>query len=276
MFGLLDLTAPQFLKLFAGLIAGSTALSWFLARFLRPTGRPSSIDDPDEVAFLSGGTVRMAEAAAVRLLASKSLKRVGAFGLDAVRPGEGNTRIERAILAYARPANWPQILGHLRAYAEPVERGLVHKNLLIDPAQFHWYRLFQAMPIMLVILVGIVRAWVGYGLGRPIGYLTAMLVVAGLLLARRWFGLDRKTAEGRALVVRLREQADSMRRAPREQDIGTAVALFGTSVLAASSLADFNRIQKGPADSGGGCGGSSDSGGGGCGGGGCGGGGCGG
>jgi hypothetical protein len=106
---------------------------------------------------------------------------------------------------------------------------------------------------------------------RPIGFLSALLVLTALLAIVRWFSVDRRTKAGLTAVAATKEQSDRIRRAPTDTDVGLAVALFGTTVLAGSAWWDFHRMRA--ATSGDGGGGSSDGGsdGGGCGGGGCGG-----
>lgn len=109
--------------------------------------------------------------------------------------------------------------------------------------------------------------------GRPVGYLTALLLLTLLLAIMRWAVIDRRT---RAAIERLdhaRTQSARLRRAPTEAETDRAVALFGTIVLAGSAWAGFHQLRQasGGDVSGGGDGGSSDGGGSSGGGGGCGG-----
>jgi hypothetical protein len=89
----------------------------------------------------------------------------------------------------------------------------------------------------------------------------------------RYFTVDRRTEAAMSAVEAAKTRAARLKAAPTTPEMGLAVALFGTTVLAGSAYQDFHRLRSSSGD---GDGGSSGDGSGGCGSGGCGGGGCGG
>ena len=125
----------------------------------------------------------------------------------------------------------------------------------------------------------------GLQAGRPVGYLTGMMAIGGVLgLVFALAGSLRLSNRGRAVLAKQMERHEALRTGTNWEhsgEAGMAVALFGTAVLAGTAIAPlqtWDPRQTNEASSGGcstgcgsGCGG--DSGGGGCGGGGCGGGG---
>ena len=126
-------------------------------------------------------------------------------------------------------------------------------------------------PLILLIGFGAAKLMVGDARGRPIGYLTTLVILTGLIALIRFVMLDPLTREGRGALTAMRARSDRLRRAPVGGEAALGVALFGTVVLAGSEWDDLHKLRA----QGGGDGGSSDSGsdGGssGCGGGGCGG-----
>ena len=138
-------------------------------------------------------------------------------------------------------------------------------------------RFWSTLPYAVLIAFGATKMIVGSLRDRPIGYLTALVVLTVIAGAIRWFTIDRRTRAGRDAVHEARERSLRLRQAPTSPEVGIAVALFGTAVLAGSAFGDFHRLRSnagsGRDGGGGSCGGGGggSGGGGGCGGGGCGG-----
>ncbi|MBY0394035.1 MAG: TIGR04222 domain-containing membrane protein, partial [Novosphingobium sp.] len=133
-------------------------------------------------------------------------------------------------------------------------------------------RLIQTAPLALLFLFGMAKWIVGTLRDRPVGILTALLIVTAIAAILRFAVIDRRTRAGKAALADARLEADRLRRAAPADETPLAVALFGTTVLTGSWLSDFHRMRAasgsgGDTSSSSGCSG----GGGGCGGGGCGG-----
>lgn len=268
--GPFDLEGGPFLTLYGVLLVLACIASLVIPGRTRPSGWSGLSAGIDELAYLAGGTARMAESALIRLRTSKALLQVGKDSFNAVRLDGGETQVERSILGMARPARWSEILRHLKDYGKSIDARLARQGLLMNDGEALQQRLVQTAPLLMLLALGGTKLLVGLSRERPIGYLTAFLVATAVLALIRFFTLDRATRAGQALLAQERERAERLRRAPTNDELGTSVALFGTSVLVGSAYADFHRMRR-DASGGGDGGSSSDGDGGGCGGGGCGG-----
>ncbi|MBX9883641.1 MAG: TIGR04222 domain-containing membrane protein [Novosphingobium sp.] len=276
--GPFDLHGPEFLLLYCELALIALIASLLIPRCLRPDGRLGRPADEDELALLAGGRDRLAEAAVVRLLAAGSAIVQSGGTLQIRDPRGGKTLAERRIAALSSPVRWNHVTETLAGPAETGERHLEQKGLHMDRATARQMRLIQTLPLVLLLAFGLAKWIVGAMRDRPVGILTALLVVTAVVAVLRYAVFDRRTRAGKAALADARFEADRLRRAAPTDEAPLAVALFGTTVLTGSWLSDFHRIRS--ANSGGGGGGDSSSsstsgcsggGGGGCGGGGCGG-----
>ena len=268
--GPFDLNGSDFLLLYAELALIALAASLIIPRYLRPEGRRARTSDPDELALLAGGRERFAEAVAVRLLAAGSAIVEAGGKLQIRDPRGGQTLAERRIAALSSPATWRDVHLALAGPAETGERRLEDKGLLMAKSDALQLRLIQAAPLALLFLFGLAKWIVGSMRDKPVGILTALLVVTFFAALLRFGVLDRRTRAGHAALADARFEAARLRRAMPSDEAPLAVALFGTSVLAGSWLSDFHKMRSAGSGDGGG-GDSSSSGGSGCGGGGCGG-----
>lgn len=267
--GPFDLTGGPFLVLYMVMLALAWAASGRLTDAFRPQGRPGRIDSQDDLAALSGGPVRLAEAAVARLLAARKLVQHGRSEFMAVDIKGGATPTERAILHIAQPADWRAIEEAASWEYSAIERRLENSGLMVDAAQHLRLRMIHSAPLVLALLFGSIKLIVGLERGKPVGFLTTLLIFNAILAAYRFVRTSALTNEGRLLLERERERSDRIRRAPETDEMGHSVALYGTAVLAGSAFADFHTMRSRQGDSGGDGGGSSSSSGGdgGCGGG---------
>lgn len=269
--GPLDWTGGPFLILYLALFAAAAATSLWIGARLRPEGREARRLDPDELAWLAGGRTRFADAVVARLLAAGDLRLVGRDQLSA-RPGaRGATAAESSILAVPGAKKWGPALMQLSGYAEAVERRLESSGQIISRAE-HWrIKLLGALPFALLIAFGTAKWNIGMARDRPVGFLTALLILTLIAALIRMTSGDRRTQAGRAALQAAREREHRLKRAPTTEETGLAVALFGTSVLAGSAFADYHRLRTAAGSTDGGSSSSDSGSSGGCGGGGCGG-----
>lgn len=265
--GPFDLTGGPFLLLYGLLLIFTIVMGIAIPRWLKPEGRAPRNPDVDHLAFLAGGTSRLAEAVTTRLLATKQLVMDGKKFLA----GElgGTTATERSVLALPQPANWDAVADAIGRHADPIRERLIADGLLMDGWATLQLRFWQTSPYLLLFAFGWTKLQIGEARGKPVGFLIALLVITSVLAMLRFALLDRRTRAGEEVLGEARERSERLRRAPAEGETGLAVALFGTTVLAGSAWGDFHRMRANSGD--GGSGGGGD-GGGGCGGGGCGGG----
>lgn len=271
-FNVFDWTAGPFLALYAVLYVVCLVASFRIAATIRPPGSPGVLTNPEEAAVLGHGLDRLGEVVVARLLERGDLKVER--GKLVKQPGaSGQDGTERAILALPGPITWRSLRKVTDGVAQEVERRLVQRGLLMEQGEARANALIAAMPLIVLLLLGLGKALVGSSRGHPVGFLVLFMVITGLTILSRWLSASRATRYGRDALLQAVEQADRLKLAPVRGEMGMAVALFGTSVLATSSIGDFHRMRVNNGDSGGGDGGSSsgDGGSSGCGGGGCGG-----
>jgi uncharacterized protein (TIGR04222 family) len=273
--GPFDLTGGPFLGLYAVLLVATVVAGLVIPRRLRPQGRAGRVTDVDQLAFLSGGVRRFGDALTARLLAARALTllskdrfRIGGSELAA-------TSAERAVLALPSPSRWREIAQVPKDYAEPLQRHMEQAGLLMSKSQRANIRFWALLPYLMLLAFGVTKWIIGDMRDRPVGFLSALLVLTAVLAIARWFTIDRRTRAGRDARERAAERSDRLRIAPTTEEIGLAVALFGTAVLVGSGWGVFQALRRaGGGDGGGGTGGgcgADGGGGGGCGGGGCGG-----
>jgi uncharacterized protein (TIGR04222 family) len=248
-----DLNGPQFLTLYAFLLGASVIAGFLIPYFLRPAGRSQRVTDVDQLAFLAGGRRRFRESVVAGLLASRRLVMTGRNRFKPI-PGERTgSGMGARILALPSPISWRQIEIVLAAPIASLVRRLAAAGLVMDREELTKTRLLATLPYLLLFLFGAGKWAVGMARDRPIVDLTALLVATALFAGLRWFRMDPRTRAGREVVSEERRKADRLRRAPTNPEVGMAVALFGTAVLAGSGWEGFHKARAATPGGGGGC-----------------------
>ena len=274
--GPFDLAGGPFLQLYGILFGIAIIAGLLIPRWLRPNGYARRVTDISELAFLSGGAARFADAVVAGLLATRALVMIGKKGFYAQSRDAGRTAAERSVLALPGELSWPKIARTLKPQAEPIGRRLIADGLMMDAGLTQQMRFWQTSPYFLLLAFGMIKLTVGITRHRPVGFLMLFLFATAILAAIRWFSVERRTRGGLAALDDARTSAERLKRAPTAPEADLAVALFGTVVLAGSGWSDFHLLRTASSAGGGSSGDSGSGGDGGCGGGGCGGGGCGG
>ncbi|WP_137863296.1 MULTISPECIES: TIGR04222 domain-containing membrane protein [unclassified Sphingomonas] len=269
--GPFDLTGGPFLILYGGLLILTIIAGFTIPRWLRPEGRTPRRIDTDDLAWLAGGGTRFAETVASRLLSTRQLAMEGKNKFTPSHLG-GGTPAERSVLALPDGASWDRVAGAIGEHGDRIRDRLIDAGLLMRGWDGLQMRFFQTLPYFLLLGFGYTKLLIGEARGKPVGYLTALLVLTGILALIRFAALDRRTRAGQEALAEARERSERLRRAPAGGETDLAVALFGTAVLVGSDWGGFHQLRAASSGSDGGSGGSGcGSGGGGCGGGGCGG-----
>jgi len=263
-----------FLILYGVLFLAALVLAAMIPRRIRSEGRGGAVTDEDGLAFLAGSGPRMVEAAVARLLAAGAL--VVQDGKRFLRGGGtgGNGALDRALLAVPMPADWAGFEKATKAHVGPVERRLIAGGLILDKGEARRIGLIAALPLLALFAFGAAKFMLGLSRDKPVGFLAAFLIVTLIAILIRIFVVDRRTQRGTLALAEARVRHERLRRAPTTGETGTAVALFGTVVLAGSAFAALHQMRTQNDNGSGGDGGGGDGGGcgGGCGGcGGCGG-----
>ena len=268
--GLSAFDASEFLLLYGALFIGASVLSVWIPGWIRPDGRDSAADDRYAYAAMSGGKRRYFQTVLAHLLSQEAVDFDSTKKALIVKSGGSATDLaERAILGQAGRISWKDATKSLADDWEHVHSKLVSAGLMQSSSDIWQLRFFQSIPFILLLILGLVRWQAGKALGEPVEYLTLFLAITILALCLRFAWVNRLTRGGIAALKRKQRGSTRLRRAPTNGEMGMAVALFGTVVLAGTPYHALHamHVQRGDA---GGCGtsGGSD---GGCGGGGCGG-----
>ena len=282
----LDLPGPQFLLFYFVSLIAALLLSWQLKKLCRRSANlPFRLPElvPIEMALFAGGRERAIQAALVRLARRGGLAATAdgrGFVVNGALPA-GSQALEDELYREVRSGKGRAI--HLRqlkcAALGPMEERLRKLGLLLPRKSTEARRFRQAAtwPLLALIALGAAKLFVGLSRGRPIGLLIVLLVVSFMVLLWAWNSLPWRTVEGDEMLRGQQRrnaalQTTALKRSDglADADLLLAVALFGTSVLAAGPLAWMHPVfmAKPVGDSGGGgCSSSSSCGGGGCGGG---------
>ena len=278
-----DLSGPSFLVFYI-CVALIVIIGLKLAIDEAEGGAPRALplSDPYQIAWLRGGT-REAARIAVLSLIDRGLLAVSGDNLVNRSSAQSPVRepIERAILARCTQSG-TQATAMLDDPAveracTPYRSRLEHLQLTPDPAmRAHRYR-WLAVAIAILLAVALSKIVIAFGRGRYNVQFLIILMALGLwavcLIVRRprtHLG-NRMLKDLRRLFRALRQRAATIRPGAMTSDAMLLAAVFGISALPATGFADFLRVYKKAASSGGGCGSSCGSGCGGGGGGGCGG-----
>lgn len=258
--GVLDLTGPEFLALYAALLAVAAPVVVLLRRVLR---RPSGNIDirflslrPVEVAYLAGGE-RQAVGALVASLAQQKLVTVrkGTEPVVVVAgplpPGADSVERELLQLLGTGETTLERTSGAATRVLEPLRRKLTQLGLLIPDSAIWMPRVVPALVLVAVLLLGLANVLVGISRDRPVGYLVALsLLVAG---ATVWILVagPRRSLLGDSVLKRLRAANAGLQQTASvkpdrlsSDDLALAVGLFGANAIATGPMGDLGQAMK--------------------------------
>jgi len=256
------LQAFEFLVLYSMLFVVAVVAGFAIAAFVRPEGNSAVLSKDDELAYLAGGRARLGETVLARMLAAGQA-RIEKAKIHLAPTTMGAAGFERAILALPSPASFGKVQGILKDGANRIEHDLTARGLMMERAEAWQVGLLAALPLLLLLGLGLIRYQFGVAAGRPVGFLTGFMFVTAIFAVVRVFAVDRRTKGGLAVVKEAKARSARLKQAPTQAETGTAVALFGTAVLVGSPLADLHRMRQsdgsggdsGSSSDGGGCGG---------------------
>jgi uncharacterized protein (TIGR04222 family) len=236
---------------------------------LRPAGRASDSLDAEDLAVLGGGRERFADSLLADLFVRGGLAPLSAGKLEVIEPGIPASPAGKVLLAYGAPISASEASKVLGAHAERVAARLRRAGLLMRPEEFNQLRWLSIAPYCVLLMIGLYRQRAGSAEGEATGFLVILMVITAVAGLLRFFKADPRTRAGLEVLHKERTRAARLSRAPRAEEVASAVALFGTGVLVGTPWEPVHamRQQSGSSDSGGSSDSSSDSGcGGGCGG----------
>ncbi|TMM50121.1 TIGR04222 domain-containing membrane protein [Qipengyuania marisflavi] len=265
----------DFLLFYAALLVAAIVAGLWIPGFLRPEGRGGQLTEATGLAYLAGGSKRLADAVIARLIGSGAMEVSGKSSFAIMQAEAGQNAAERAVLRGGGEVSFKAARETITTYGDNLDADLVAQGLLIEPGERGRLRMMAVLPYLLVIAIGLWRAFAGNAQGEPIGFLIALMVLTAVLALWRYIRFDPRTQAGQALLAERKAVSDRIRNAPTGPELGHSVALFGTAVLVGTPYADLHAMRRSADGAGsiGDSGGDSVDGGGagGCGGGGCGG-----
>lgn len=292
-----DFNGPEFLQFYTVLMVMITAAAATLRFMLRPGENMSPGPlDVNQIACLAGGVDGTIKAAVASLVDRGALEVVRTSNVQTkdlwIRNHHGTppdaNELEQRIVTACNELSGCRF-GKLVEYAKPAAEKIRHRleawGLMVPSEGVPACCWVPAALMVVGLLVGITRLFIGLQRGRPVGFLM-LLLLAFVAVAVFFFFRPLRTRAGDEELKRLRRSRPDLRLAhkvskkdpKRETDVALAAAMFGLGAVAYGELSPLNdawKYRNGPPSSGsssGGCGTSGCSGGGGgCGGGGCGG-----
>lgn len=261
-------TGSDFLLFYIMLLGLSAAAAWWIPEQLRSIGRNRESAVAEDIALLTDGSKRHTDAVIADLYARGGLSDNGGK-LYVTDSGLPASPAGRALLAQPKPFSITEAGRLLAIHASRTAARLRREGLMLRPEELNRLRWLSIAPFAALFLIGLYRQRAGMALGEATGYLVILLGLTFGLAVIRFVKFDRRTVAGIEAVRHLRAESSRLGRAPRPEEAGTAVALFGTGVLAGTPWAPVHAMRQnsgGSSSSGDGGGGGGSSGCGGCGG----------
>lgn len=257
-------SSAEFLVLYILMVTTALAASFWFSGWLRPKGYAVDIEDLEEVAVLARGAERHADAVLSDLLARGAIAAESPSKLVAVHRIQAHGPAAQVLADREGPFTLAQAKIALEPRKEQIEAALVQRGLMIAASERWQLRMVAAVPLLVVLALGEFRRASGEALGEPTGFLVILMVLTAVLALWRWFALNPRTQAGNAAVDRLRHRSWRLKRAPEQGEVGLAVAMFGTMVLAGTPWEPLHAMRQasssdgsggGDSNSDGGCGG---------------------
>lgn len=260
----LDFDGSTFLGLYVALFLVCIGIVALLRRQLTEvSGEPSGPAlDTWSTAYLAGGTQRVVDAGVASLLAGgqaqwdRKKKRLAIAHPQQVR----DYPLDEIARAAAAEPSLNRVARRVNGRLERIRSGLLARKLLIDDSR-RWMLGFScALPFALLTVLGVAKIIVGLARDRPVGFLIFLTLIAAAAALMLLFNRPERSRAGDRVLREMNTRHAHARRAPRETDIGLAVALAGTAVLAGTAYASFHDFRSPSSGSSGSSDSSSDSG----------------
>lgn len=260
-------TGSDFLAFYAVMLVTCVGLSYWISANLRPEGRKASLEDPEEIAMLSGGAQRHALAVLADLYVQGAIDQTKKAKVAVSRTEIETSSAGAAVLKKVGDFSLAETMKTLRDHARAVEASLIKRGLMMDSGELGRLRLYSILPFIALFAIGLYRQQAGEELGEPTGFLIGLLIATAVAGLFRFASTNARTVSGNEVLARWQERSSRLKRAPEDGEVPLAVGLFGTAVLAGTPYAHVHAMRQ--SSSGGDAGGDGGSGGdgGGCGGG---------
>jgi uncharacterized protein (TIGR04222 family) len=249
-------TGSDFLLFYSALLAGATAAAWWLPAQIRESGRRGDSQDLESVALLAGGRERLAESLLADLYVRGALAMADKGRLTVAQPRIDASPAARTLLASSAPITLADAKRLVAIHAERAAVRLRRSGLMLRAEDYARLRWLSVAPFGMLLMIGAYRQRAGSAMGEPTEFLIILMILTVVLAVIRFASSDPRTASGIAAVRQMREANGRFARAPRPEEVGMAVALFGTGVLVGTPWEPVHALKQKDGDSGGGDGGS--------------------
>ncbi|MBE9229333.1 TIGR04222 domain-containing membrane protein, partial [Phormidium sp. LEGE 05292] len=206
-----------------------------------------------EVAYLAAGPIRAIDVAIANLLQSGHLEIIKSkegFRRTNTNQVSESHPLEQLILGAINTNQTGYRYGLIQQLATPTTRlikiRLQQLGLMLTPFQIKLVQVLSTLPILVVLLLGIAKIIVGIWRDKPVGYLTFFCVITA------WIGLmflqvPDRTSYAEQVIKNLQSEYGSILSKSKfvplsSSELAFAFALFGSSVLAGTSLIDLYNL----------------------------------
>jgi len=236
-------TGPQFLLMYIPLLIAAFIGARFWRQQLCDNGSEGSGLGLDslQVAYLSGGEKRTIDAGVAELMAGDALRWEGAKFIRGSRSPSTTSLgklmqvlLERQDGTKKPKPDWP---------FEPLRQALESRGLVLSRGEEWRARLMPALVMAVVTVFGFMKVAAGIARDRPVGFLVVLCIFAALATIAFFKARVERSRAGDKVLEQLQSEHASTTRAPRENDLGLAVALIGTTALAGTAYAAYHEAR---------------------------------
>ncbi len=260
-------TGADFLAFYAVMLLTCAGLSLWIPANLRGEGRLREVEDPEEIAVLSGGPQRFTLAVLADLLARGGVAPADKSRVEVTRTDIEAGRAGKAILRKVGAFGMREATLTLKNDADRIAQDLARRGLLLGRGELSKLRWLSIAPFALLFVIGLYRQQAGAAEGEPTGFLIAFLALTAVCAVMRFATISQTTHAGQKVLQNWIDRSSRLRRAPEGGEVKLAVGLFGSGVLAGTPFAHVHAMRQsntggdggsssdGGGDGGGGCGG---------------------
>lgn len=247
-----DWNGSDFLILFLVLIVVAAIASTLLRKRARDLGGGDGSQlSPYGIAYLADGTERCLDAAVAQLLASDGAewdgtKRALVIKKRGLHMDPPLDAVARLIENDGKPES---MLRRAKLTFDPIRHDLSARRLLLDEASAWRTRWLGALPWVVLAGIGIVKITIGIGRDRPVAFLVILTIGVGIAALVQIARTPTRSVAGDEVLRLARQRHARTTRAPKNNELGLAVALVGTAALSGTAFAQYHTVRQPPSTS---------------------------
>ncbi|HET9483757.1 MAG TPA: TIGR04222 domain-containing membrane protein, partial [Xanthomonadales bacterium] len=237
----LDWSGGTFLLLYAALAVVTIPATLILRRILRTAAmKPGNALDPYELAYLGGGTSRVADTAVAELLATGAARIDGRNVAVHHAPSGAHPIVAATARSVASDPQAKRLATSIEPQTVVLRQNLERRGLLLDDAGRRRVRLMSALLPAALVAFGAAKIAIGVSRDRPVAFLVVLTGLVGVFALFMLFRGPSRTSAGDSVLANARREHARAARAPREPEIALAVALLGTAALSGTAYAAWH------------------------------------